>query len=578
MRDIGESTLHALMDAITTNGMRDANYIYFNLDDGWAASARTANGTLAPDAGTLPSGMSSLAAYAHARGLLLGLYTCRGTETCEGYPGSKGHEADDAETFAEWGIDYVKSDSCTASEVHADALAEYGAMASALSAAAMRLGRAPIFFSLCGWWTYFAAFGAARGGAGVGHAWRVSTDVPDWTRFLQNMDAAASVANLTGYGRGWADVDMIGGHWGADQERAHLSIIAVVGSPLLLSWDVRDPGAATLGLAPYLNPELLAIHGDVPDNLVTVGARYFYARIVGGAASAMASPPAIPLASGVDCTSTTALFTFVGEADANDTTATGQFESHSAPGYCVGIWDQWVGACVDPAAVQLVLCNSTAYGCPLEAQVWVVARNGTLANAHDPWHMPTVGSGAQPFPGPYLTLDATVPGALFVQPLLPATPAADGVLNQTQVWRTTVPEVAATAVTARSKATDTQRSLRVVVNTTVAAPDGRCLAASTPSSGHVWARWLNGGDVALLLLNLGTEAATVACDYECLVRLSTATDQPIPATWSARDVWGRNPAPAITTAAGYMSPVLPANGGSLLLRLTPRYGEKQVRA
>ena len=79
---------------------------------------------------------------------------------------------------------------------------------------------------------------------------------------------------------GWPDVDMIGGRWDVAEERAHLSIIAVIGSPLLLSFDPRSNASSTLGLAAYLNAELIAIHQDNASG-VTHDGRY-YARVSGG--------------------------------------------------------------------------------------------------------------------------------------------------------------------------------------------------------------------------------------------------------------------------------------------------------
>lgn len=81
---------------------------------------------------------------------------------------------------------------------------------------------------------------------------------------------------------GWPDVDMIGGHWMADQERFHLSLIAIIGSPLLLSWDIRDKAKSTLGIDAYLNPEMIAIH----QNLGRGPRQAYYARIKGGSLAA----------------------------------------------------------------------------------------------------------------------------------------------------------------------------------------------------------------------------------------------------------------------------------------------------
>ncbi len=67
----------------------------------------------------------------------------RGNATCQGRPGSLGYETKDANTYAIWGVDYLKLDSCNTNGT--PAVVEYSIMRDALNAT----GR-PIFFSLCG--------------------------------------------------------------------------------------------------------------------------------------------------------------------------------------------------------------------------------------------------------------------------------------------------------------------------------------------------------------------------------------------------------------------------------------------
>jgi hypothetical protein len=577
MAALGESGLRSLADALVSNGFVASGYTWFSLDDGWAASSRLPNGSLTWNAGAFPSGIPALASYVAQRGLRLGIYTCRGTSTCEGLPGSKGYEVLDAQTFAAWGVRFVKSDSCSASEVHAEALADYRLMGAALRAEEGPAGE-PIFFSLCAWWSYTALLG----GLGVSDSARIGTDVPNLDRFYQNVEAAASVSNVTGFGRGWPDIDMIGGHWSAVEERLHLSFVAVVGSPLLVSWNVSTNTSSTLGNAPYLNPELLAVHGDALAGRDAAAAKsaggegegsssplFYYQRVAGGPVTL---PFSSPIITGADCASAEAQFVFHPSAAQP---GYGQFESASLPGMCLGIWDLWTGACVDPAAAQLVACNSTAYGCPLTSQMWSpagAAGNYTLANGMNPWpalrpsQEESVGSG-EPFPGPYLTHDTPVPSALFVQPSITGAPGSAGnPLNQSQGWVVT----AAAAAAAFGARPSTMTTLRSTL-------DGTCLASPPAGSGagasltQVWARWLDGGDVALLLFNSDPSTPrSVSCDSGCLAFLAEVMGRAAPpTTWRARDVWAQQDAGTIDGASGYVSPVLAEGGGSELLRLTP---------
>ena len=277
----GETALRALADSIAANGMLAAGYSWFNLDDG-IVSSRDAEGVLVADTAGFPSGtLRPLADYVNGLGLALGVYTDRGATTCEGRPGAQGHEAQDAATWVSWGARYVKSDSCASDQDYLAAASDYRKMREGLDATGE-----DVFFSLCAWFSGYAAFSTLS--PRVADAWRIGTDVPNMPRFFQNIEAAAAASAFTGPGKGWPDVDMIGGRWSADEERLHVSFIAVIGGPLLLSWNVSAPGASTLPLSAYLNAELLDIHSD--DAAPSVAARgLYYQRIAGGAVTGAAS-------------------------------------------------------------------------------------------------------------------------------------------------------------------------------------------------------------------------------------------------------------------------------------------------
>ena len=109
--DVNEQVVRDAADAMVASGMKDAGYQYVVVDDCWQGE-RDAAGRIAPDQERFPSGMKALADYVHSRGLEFGLYSDAGKFTCATRPGSKGHEAIDAKTYAEWGVDYLKYDWC----------------------------------------------------------------------------------------------------------------------------------------------------------------------------------------------------------------------------------------------------------------------------------------------------------------------------------------------------------------------------------------------------------------------------------------------------------------------------------
>jgi len=117
--------------------------------------------------------MKALADYVHGKGLKLGIYSSPGPKTCAGYEGSYGHEAQDAKTFANWGIDYLKYDWCGASMLHGqqDEQALYQLMGDALLASGRQ-----ILYSLC-------QYGFAQvwrwGGSVGGNLWRTTGDISD---------------------------------------------------------------------------------------------------------------------------------------------------------------------------------------------------------------------------------------------------------------------------------------------------------------------------------------------------------------------------------------------------------------
>lgn len=109
---ISEDLIKEIADAMEKSGLADAGYKYVNIDDCWQSSERDENGRLQCDKATFPHGMKALSEYVNSRGLKLGLYSSNGTHTCEDYPASLRHEAVDADSFAEWGIEYFKYDFC----------------------------------------------------------------------------------------------------------------------------------------------------------------------------------------------------------------------------------------------------------------------------------------------------------------------------------------------------------------------------------------------------------------------------------------------------------------------------------
>ncbi len=234
--------------------MRDAGYVYVNIDDTWEG-IRDSQGRLQPNH-KFPD-MKALADYVHSKGLKLGIYSSPGPRTCGGYPGSYGHEKQDAQTFAAWGIDYLKYDWCSAGSIYKnDQLqAVYQKMGEALSAT----GR-PITFSLC---EYGLEQVQKWGPAVGGNLWRTTDDIRDnWSSMITNAHRQIDTASYAGPGH-WNDPDMLevgNGHMTDDEYRTHMSLWSLLAAPLLAGNDVRQMSEATKDI--LLNREVIAIDQD----------------------------------------------------------------------------------------------------------------------------------------------------------------------------------------------------------------------------------------------------------------------------------------------------------------------------
>ena len=259
--NVDETIVRAMADAMATNGMKDAGYRYINIDDCWQGP-RDSGGVIHEDPVKFPSGIKALATYVHSKGLKLGIYSDVGPETCGGRPGSLGHELQDAQTYAHWGVDYLKYDWCNHDGL--DARQVYGIMHSALAAT----GR-PIVFSLCEWgqnqpWLW---------AAGVGQLWRTTTDIfpgfdsvldhTNWQQWgvLHILDAQKGLRRYAGPGH-WNDPDMleVGNGMSESEDRAHFSMWCMLSAPLISGNNLADMAPGTLKI--LTNRSVIALDQD----------------------------------------------------------------------------------------------------------------------------------------------------------------------------------------------------------------------------------------------------------------------------------------------------------------------------
>ena len=257
--DVSEQLIRETADALVASGMRDAGYQYVVIDDCWQV-ARDSVGNIVVDPDRFPSGMRALADYVHGKGLKFGVYSDAGTKTCQGRPGSRGYEYQDARTYAVWGVDYLKYDWCSHGTQNAEA--SYRLMRDALD-----LSGRLITFSICEWGTNKPWLWAT----GVGHLWRTTGDIQDcwdcrrdWGGYgwVHILDLQVGLESHAGPGH-WNDPDMLevgNGGMTTEEYRAHFSMWAMLAAPLMAGNDVR-------GMTPEIrdiltNREVIAVDQD----------------------------------------------------------------------------------------------------------------------------------------------------------------------------------------------------------------------------------------------------------------------------------------------------------------------------
>jgi alpha-galactosidase len=248
--NVSASLVQSMADTVVSSGMRDLGYTFVIIDDCWQVS-RATDGTIQADPTTFPQGIKAVADYVHLKGLKLGIYTDAGTATCQGRPGSQGYEAQDAQTYASWGVDYVKEDWCNAS---ADPQTQYKIMHDALVAT-----KRPMVFSICDWglgspWVW---------GPQEGNLWRTTLDISDsWASMLSNLDTSSQYASAAGPGH-WNDPDMleVGNGGMTDIEyQSHFSMWAMLAAPLISGNDLRTMTPATAAM--LTNADVIAVDQD----------------------------------------------------------------------------------------------------------------------------------------------------------------------------------------------------------------------------------------------------------------------------------------------------------------------------
>lgn len=261
--NINETIIKETADAMVEKGLLDAGYEYLVIDDCWSERERDPeSGKIVPDKNKFPNGMKAVSDYVHSKGLKFGMYSCAGTRTCADYPGSFDHEFLDAETFAEYGADFLKYDFCFRPD-SANGPLLYRKMGMALRAC----GR-EILYSACNWGNDEVNTWIRSAGA---HMYRSTGDIND--SFVSMRDISTSqIDNLAYSAPGcFNDIDMLTigmygkgnvGSCGCNDTdyKTQFAIWCMFSAPLMLGGDIRTLNDNMLELVK--NKRLIRINQD----------------------------------------------------------------------------------------------------------------------------------------------------------------------------------------------------------------------------------------------------------------------------------------------------------------------------
>lgn len=293
---------------MVTLGLKDAGYEYVIIDDGWQSTTRGDDSRQRANTTKFPNGIVGVADYVHSKNLSLGIYSSAGIMTCGFLPGSWGYEELDAQTYAGWGVDYLKVSRITLPHDLGDPFQNEGDCRVALFRLgltkcqydncgsfeastyspferfslmrdALRGSGRNILYSLCQWGSQFPWFWADQ----ISHSYRMSGDIHNsfstdgkgvcTTAYCLNTGYAGcsvltimrkmrEISSFQGPGS-WADMDMMyvgTGSMTTVEEQTHFSFWAALKSPLIIGADLGNISSTSVDI--LLNKEIIAINQD----------------------------------------------------------------------------------------------------------------------------------------------------------------------------------------------------------------------------------------------------------------------------------------------------------------------------
>ncbi len=262
---INEQIVCEVIDAMVTNGLRDAGYRYVVVDGGWRDTQLDSDGRLRAHPVKFPRGMKHLADYAHSKGLKFGLHTVPGTHDCRGDAvGGFGREEVHVKQFVDWGVDFIKLDKCQYADGWSEPLlqATYAKWRDLLQESGRDVVLSISAYTWRDWYPQVGQMarttGDIRGRIHKGGA-VFDGDKRSVMQIAGENNCAASFAG-NGY---WNDPDMLViGEQGltVEEQKAHFALWCLMSAPLMLGNDPRN--MTPTERESVLNQECIQINQD----------------------------------------------------------------------------------------------------------------------------------------------------------------------------------------------------------------------------------------------------------------------------------------------------------------------------
>jgi hypothetical protein len=267
--EVSDQRVRSSADALVQSGLINHGWTYLNIDDGWEAAHRDPLTHRIRPNEKFPD-MKALSEYLHQQGLKMGIYSSPGPTTCGGYLGSWEHEQLDAQTWADWGIDYLKYDWCSygTKAPSIPSRSDYQKPYQLMQTALKNVNR-DIVYSLCQYgmdevWEWGESVG--------GNLWRTTGDITDTWESMAGIGFEQDSLHPFAHPGHWNDPDMlVVGQlgWGdqlrtsrltPNEQYTHITLWSMLSAPLLIGCDLSKMDAFTYNL--LSNDEVLAINQD----------------------------------------------------------------------------------------------------------------------------------------------------------------------------------------------------------------------------------------------------------------------------------------------------------------------------